>query len=389
MYSNNGLAPLSIENVCINSRNHIFAIGAEGSGVFRSTDWGQNWTPVDTGLPPSAALTLTISKHDNLFVTTGEKAYRSSDNGDHWTPLARIGGTDAVDFQVLSDGEVVATITGTLLGVLCRSSDEGMTWKGLFGSDFIGSVVMNAKGYIFVASQVADLFPITHISRSTNDGLTWKDTSFGTIPLNQFAVDSSGYILIGGQYGYGSLRSTNDGDTWESLDTVFLGRMIVNRIGRIFASTYNKGPMTSTDGGTTWAQIGTGFPPDGGVWGFSLDTNGFLFAASWKGLFRSRVSTTSVTIPDDHMPHSYLLFQNYPNPFNPLTTISFSLPKFSHVKLSIYNVLGQLVQTVVNEKRSLGMYDVKVDGSKLTSGVYFYQIIAGNFVQTKKMVVIR
>jgi hypothetical protein len=83
------------------------------------------------------------------------------------------------------------------------------------------------------------------------------------------------------------------------------------------------------------------------------------------------------------------LFQNYPNPQNPFSTISFELPKASYVTLNVYNTLGQQVASLLNEQKQPGRYEIQFDGSNLPSGVYFYRIVAGDFIETKKMVVIR
>jgi hypothetical protein len=88
-------------------------------------------------------------------------------------------------------------------------------------------------------------------------------------------------------------------------------------------------------------------------------------------------------------PGEYRLSQNYPNPQNPTSTITYDLPKASYVTLNIYNTLGQQVTTLIDEQKQPGRYDILFDGSKLTSGVYFYRIVAGEFTQTKKMILIR
>jgi hypothetical protein len=89
------------------------------------------------------------------------------------------------------------------------------------------------------------------------------------------------------------------------------------------------------------------------------------------------------------LPTNFLLFQNYPNPFNPSTTIKYELPKSSEVRLSIFDLLGREVSVLVNERRDAGVYDVKFDGSGLSSGVYFYRLQAGDFVQTRKLCLVR
>lgn len=89
------------------------------------------------------------------------------------------------------------------------------------------------------------------------------------------------------------------------------------------------------------------------------------------------------------LPVSYELYQNYPNPFNPSTKIKFAIPKESSVNLSIYNVLGELVSILVNEQKKPGYYVYDFDASRLASGIYLYRITAGNYTETKKMLVIK
>jgi flagellar hook capping protein FlgD/LVIVD repeat-containing protein len=94
------------------------------------------------------------------------------------------------------------------------------------------------------------------------------------------------------------------------------------------------------------------------------------------------------------IPSEYKIFQNFPNPFNPTTTIKYNLPKISQVKIQIFNILGQTVRTLVNNKQIKGSYDVIWDGSdsqgkQVASGIYFYSLQTEDFVKTKKMLLIR
>jgi len=90
------------------------------------------------------------------------------------------------------------------------------------------------------------------------------------------------------------------------------------------------------------------------------------------------------------IPKEYVLHQNYPNPFNPRTIIRFSLPKKNSITLNVYSILGELVETLINNQDyEIGNYEIEFDAGRLASGVYLYRIAAGEFVQTKKMVLMK
>ena len=91
----------------------------------------------------------------------------------------------------------------------------------------------------------------------------------------------------------------------------------------------------------------------------------------------------------DLLPNTFSLNQNYPNPFNPSTTISFELPQDSNVQLRVYNVLGQEVETLLDEPRSAGYHQVNFNASNNPSGVYFYKISADSYSNTRKMMLVK
>jgi hypothetical protein len=98
---------------------------------------------------------------------------------------------------------------------------------------------------------------------------------------------------------------------------------------------------------------------------------------------------TSVERLEGQLPETYFLAQNYPNPFNPSTTIEFALPKSTFVTLWVWDLLGRQVGELVNEKLSPGTYGTQWDAGGLAGGVYFYRLQAGDFVETKKMLLMR
>ena len=100
-------------------------------------------------------------------------------------------------------------------------------------------------------------------------------------------------------------------------------------------------------------------------------------------------TVTGVAVNSNKITSSYKLSQNYPNPFNPATTINYSVPKSGLVTIKVYDILGREVQTLVNEVKIAGEYNVKFNAGNLGSGIYFYTINAGNFHQTRKMVLLK
>jgi hypothetical protein len=121
-------------------------------------------------------------------------------------------------------------------------------------------------------------------------------------------------------------------------------------------------------------------------------SNGILFQTGYA----TSGFVVSVEKEDEVLPEGFVLYQNYPNPFNPSTIISWQIPASLNpskggtlVTLKIYDILGSEIVTLLNEEQPAGTYEVEFNSSQLSSGMYFYQITAGEFIQTKKMVLLR
>jgi len=104
--------------------------------------------------------------------------------------------------------------------------------------------------------------------------------------------------------------------------------------------------------------------------------------------FKVQIGSVGIT-PFSTMIKNYELSQNYPNPFNPVTVIRYSLIENRFVKLKVYDVLGNEVATLVNRKQNAGSHEVDFDGSNFSSGIYFYKLETENFVDTKKMILLK
>ncbi len=118
-------------------------------------------------------------------------------------------------------------------------------------------------------------------------------------------------------------------------------------------------------------------------------SNNFYVASRELGLEIVRNDLVTAVEQENAFPTEFALSQNYPNPFNPSTSIQYAVSSRQFVTLRVYDVLGRKIATLVNEEKPAGNYEIKYNGEGLTSGIYFYQLRAGNYIETKKMVLIR
>jgi uncharacterized delta-60 repeat protein len=201
--------------------------------------------------------------------------------------------------------------------------------------------------------------------------------------------------------GQNTFRDVSNSIALDGMDNVYItGRTWVTQLDYDFATIkYN------ASGQEQWVAIYNG-PADGDDWASSIatDVSGNAYVTGWSEGVGSGYdfatikysSTTGVKTYLDEFPSNYVLRQNYPNPFNPITKIKFQIPDFGFVTLKVYDVLGNEVATLVNEELPVGEYEVEFSShsgssgiSAISSGIYFYQLKAGSFIQTKKMVLIK
>jgi photosystem II stability/assembly factor-like uncharacterized protein len=215
-----------VRALAINPSGHIFAGTYSGGGVFRSTDNGDSWTPVNNGLDCGSIWSLAINPVGTIFAGTagcGTGVYRSTDNGDSWT-LANIGltSTDVAALAVNGSNYHIFAGTHSIMGEgggMFRSTDNGNTWteqNGGFAALDVNSVVISPIGHIF-AGAAGGVF------RSINDGDQWSDVSSGLLPPggNVWAVATGG--IASGAFAY---AGTAGGGVFRSVRSTAAARLI-------------------------------------------------------------------------------------------------------------------------------------------------------------------
>jgi hypothetical protein len=203
----------------------------------------------------------------------------------------------------------------------------------------------------------------------------------------------SGTNLFAGTYLGGVFLSTNNGTSWQAASTGLTNtsvRALAVSGTNLFAGTYWRGVFVSTSNGTSWTAVNTGLT---NTYVYALAVSGTnLFAGTGGGgVWRRPLSEmiTSVEQTSAQRPERFALHQNYPNPFNPSTTIEFSVPRSSYVTLKVFSLLGEEVATLASQNLAVGSYRLDWNARGVASGVYLYRLVAGSFVDTKKMLLLR
>lgn len=360
------------------SYDNVIYGGRNGAGIMISTNNGANWINTLNGVITVWGFTKAGS---NIFAGASEfGVYVSTNNGLNWTQ------TSLNDKHVRS----LATMGNDLFagidpyGVM-KSTNNGVNWTQTSLNN-ITVVSLNVSGNYLFAGPNSNTLRIT-----TNSGNNWIGSALsGSI----FTLSSIGSYVFAGVSQNGIYVSTNLGSSW-SHSSYDSGSVFTSTISgnTVFAGTYN-GVIVSNDFGVTWTRKVEGMPAN------IIDTraicvqNNFVYVSGYSSpnhyIYKRPVSElTGIHPVSGTVPDEFSLLQNYPNPFNPVTNIEFSVPKSSVVKLTVFDISGREVETLVNQNISAGMYKADWDASKYSSGIYFYTITSESYKETKKMILIK
>ncbi len=359
---------VGVSSIAINSNGDIY-IGTNYAGVLMSTDNGDNWAAINNGLYIQGVINaIAINSSGDIFIGKDEGIYRTTDNGNNWV-----------------------------------KRNSGLK------NHMVGSLVINSYGYIYagIYKYFIGEDPQEGIFISTDNGEHWNPLNSGLTSrvVHSLAINEQGYIYAG----------TNDGGVFRSVNSsvipveliAFNGSIVNNSIKLEWSTateTNNKGFEIEkcTNGKTNWQPIGF-------VEGNGTSTNKNLYSYTDKSIsgenyfyrlkqidFDGGFHYSDVVEINFNAPLEFSISQNFPNPFNPTTEIKYSIPASLNlskggtlVRLEVYDILGRLVAILVNKNQQPGNYKVEFNASSITSGIYFYTLTAGNFHQTKKMVLLK
>jgi photosystem II stability/assembly factor-like uncharacterized protein len=404
---------IRIKQIAFNSKGNIFistwwhpdsmVLDANIDRIERSTDHGNTWETVfNAGWQP---LTMAIDSFDNLYAGRFENAYKSSNNGDIWETLA----------DTLLAGIFVHSISISPKGYIFiapgifRSTDNGKHWITI-PFQYLVTNFLFLKNGVMLADVITGYYPnpCRSIYRSTNDGNSWDSVFTSNYSVECSLVESKNGTVFAATLGYdsthgGIYRSTDSGISWTSVNSDLPSRKInalaASSTGKLFAAINGTGIFQSVDNGNSWTNFTNGLD-DLRIQCLGINLNDQLFVGTGPselptpetlgGSVYYCNTSTFVSHNNSTSPAKFELSQNYPNPFNPNTTIKYSIPITSKVRLTVYNLLGEEVEVLVNDIQNIGIYEVTFNANVLTSGVYFYRINAGNkYSEVKKMLLIK
>jgi len=367
--------------------------------LIRSTDGGMNWEIFSTEIYGND---LCFINEDKGVILSVKDLYITEDGGLSWGKKSDIFEDRMHEIQFINKNrgwafgfkiEQADTINWISSTYAFITNDGGLSWEKLFER----RDEQTEKFYFVDSLRGWATGSEGRIYRTVDGGYSWEflhELLPGQLGFSDiFFVDS----LYGWVAGWGEIWGTTDGGlSWKRQ----LGP-IWEDMSKIHFFDRNEGWISSTGGLLFYTTNG------GEDWEFHfldkaywlwdmyfLDRNHGWVCGMWGSIYKWQPELSVDDISQSIVPTEYKLFQNYPNPFNPDTEIRYQLPEATHVKLEIYNLLGQKIRTLIDGQKPTGSHTIRWDGrdetgAAVSSGVYLYLLTAGRFCETRKMVVLR
>jgi photosystem II stability/assembly factor-like uncharacterized protein len=373
--------------------NTGYACGT-GGVIVKTTNSGVNWNTLTTGI---TANLIKIKFFDaNNGSAGGDKVIKTTNGGATW--IVAYDTAYANDIHFLNQNEWWICSSSPHLNI--KTTNAGLTWSAIGASDLIQTSIFflnQNMGWISGKFVTGSFQPIS-VYRSTNGGNQWSSQYSQISQLNNgwvydilFLDPNKGFALVWDFSLTKIITTTNGGANWISNPTP-------NKKQRnVFFFDGNTG-WTCGDNGVIYKSMNGGINWVTETIPGNYLLNSICFPANETGwtcgdggviLKTTNGGITGVQQTGTGIPKKFSLSQNYPNPFNPVTQINFDLPKTGLVNITIYNSLGKEIKQIVSKELFAGSYSIDWDASLNPSGIYFYKITAGEFTQTRKMVLVR
>ena len=399
----------TLNRVCFADSLKGWAVGENGT-ILHTVDGGETWLIQNSTITGNIADIFFLNDRLGWAIawntTTpppGSILLKTVDGGDHWTPeifkeagifLRSVSYLDSLNgWMSGSDGTIVYTTDGGGEWINAQLDTTQFTQFPVIDLKFADRKNGFASGGFFDLAGV--------IWQSSDSGKNWSAKGVGPEPIQQLVVlDSLNVIGVGGDFEFGAsvVRTSDGGQTWEycSLQTFGIATGISFRTNSeiwVSLGTAQKF-ILSTDGGDTWLPQDT--PNNANIFDVAFADSLHGIAVGNDGvILRYNPIPTALPRSPKNLPVSPVLQQNYPNPFNPETNFKFQISTSGFVTITLYDVTGKRVATLVNENKSPDEYTVPFSGNGLQSGVYFYRLRlrahddTAVFFDTKKMLLIR
>lgn len=362
------------------------------SYLSRTTNGGVDWQGFDYFNSFDGFLGRVGLIDENTVIVPGEYftgeyiIFKTTDGGTTWTEIP-------VNYELL--GGRIQFVTPNIgwiedSGNLYKTTDGGYNWEFQVSTHY---------DFFFINENVGWYLDNNQINKTTDGGLTWITQNSGTnntLYTINFLDQNNGWVSGDS----GTIIYSPNGGTPVEL-TLFKAEASGNNIflnWETATETNNRGfeIQRSKVGSlkTEWQKVG--FVNGSGT---TTEQHSYSFKDEnlQSGKYSYRLKQVdfdgtykySDIVEAEVAPSAFSLSQNYPNPFNPATSFQYTVGKRQIVTLKVYDVLGKKVATLVNEEKSAGNYRVKFDGSNLASGIYFYQLNAGSYTATKKLILLK
>lgn len=395
----------------LNAEDIGWEITTDNSGNIYVTGWSE-------GLGPTTDY-ITI-KYNNSGIQQWAARFNGISNSFDQARSVKVDNTGNVYVTGVSDG-MITTIK--------YNSNGSQQWISILNRTSIAyDIELDKNNNIYVCGyggiQNNDFITVKY---NSSGNLHWERVYNGTANGDDvsrwMAIDTIGNIYVAGYsqgngsgYDYTAVKYNSSGvQLWDSRyngsgnGNDFVRDVALDRSGNVYIAGYSyvlsagtfdfaTVKLNAITGTQLWVATynGTGDSSDYG-WALSVDSlnNVYVTGASYgieTGLDFATIKYSqiiSVQQISEQIPSKYNLSQNYPNPFNSLTKIKFSIPEISFIKLIVYDILGRVIDVLVNDKINSGIYEVSWDAGNYSSGIYFYSIDSPKFRDTKKMIVIK